>query len=124
MGGGTPSKIEPGYWQDGTIPWFTPSDLITMCPYKGTARYWSVRVGDNLVPDLAWSYPDPIPENPKIRDLVCFFNERVDLTGRHLQGDALQRLRRAKRLADGGEFETGNHGCPQFSEDVSAACWK
>ena len=59
---------------------FTPSDLITMCPYKGTARYWSVRVGDNLVPDLAWSYPDPIPENPKIRDLVCFFNERVDLT--------------------------------------------
>lgn len=55
------------------------SDLVTMCPYKGTARYWSVRVGDSLVPDLVWSYPDPIPENPKIRDLACFFNERVDL---------------------------------------------
>ena len=24
-------------------------------------------------------FPDPIPENPKIRDLFCFFNERVDL---------------------------------------------
>jgi len=56
-----------------------PSDLVTSCPYKGTARYWSVRVGGTLVPDLAWSYPDPIPENPKIRDLLCFFNERVDL---------------------------------------------
>ncbi|HZG93155.1 MAG TPA: DUF427 domain-containing protein [Mycobacteriales bacterium] len=56
------------------------SDLVTMCPYKGTARYWSIRVGDAVVPDIAWSYPDPIPENPKIKDLVCFFNERVDLT--------------------------------------------
>jgi uncharacterized protein (DUF427 family) len=59
---------------------FVASDLVTMCPYKGTARYWSIRVGDAVVPDIAWSYPDPIPENPKIKDLVCFFNERVDLT--------------------------------------------
>jgi uncharacterized protein (DUF427 family) len=58
---------------------FEASDLVTMCPYKGTARYWSVRVGDTVVPDLCWSYPDPIPENPKIKDLVSFFNERVDL---------------------------------------------
>jgi type I restriction enzyme S subunit len=27
LGGGTPSKKEPAYWDDGTIPWFTPSDL-------------------------------------------------------------------------------------------------
>ncbi len=27
LGGGTPSKNEPDYWEDGTIPWFTPSDL-------------------------------------------------------------------------------------------------
>ena len=58
---------------------FVASDLVTRCPYKGVARYWSVRVGDTVLPDLAWSYPDPIPEIPKIRDLVCFFNERVDL---------------------------------------------
>jgi uncharacterized protein (DUF427 family) len=31
------------------------------------------------VPDLFWSYPDPIPENPKIKDLVSHFDERVDL---------------------------------------------
>ncbi len=58
---------------------FEQSDLVTICPYKGTARYWSVRVGDTFEPDLVWSYPDPIPENPKIKDLFCFFNERVDL---------------------------------------------
>jgi uncharacterized protein (DUF427 family) len=57
-----------------------PSDTVTMCPYKGTARFWSVAVGDQVAPDVAWSYPDPIPENPKITDLVCFFNEHVDIT--------------------------------------------
>lgn len=55
------------------------SPTVTICPYKGQARYWSLRAGDTFVPDAAWSYPDPIPENPKIRDLLCFFNERVDL---------------------------------------------
>jgi uncharacterized protein (DUF427 family) len=55
------------------------SDYVSTCPYKGHARYWSVRVGDVLVPDLVWSYPSPIPENPKIKDLMSFYNERVDL---------------------------------------------
>ena len=30
-----------------------------------------------LAEAAAWSYPDPIPECPKIKDLMCFFNERV-----------------------------------------------
>ena len=55
------------------------SATVSECPYKGRARYWSVRAGGVVVPDAAWSYPDPIPECPKIRDLVCFFTERVDL---------------------------------------------
>jgi uncharacterized protein (DUF427 family) len=54
---------------------FTASDTVTRCPWKGVARYLS----HPDVPDVAWSYPDPIPENPKIRDLICFYNERVDL---------------------------------------------
>ena len=59
---------------------FEPSSLVTRCPYKGTARYWSVRAGGQLRRDVAWSYPDPIPENPRIAGLICFFNERVELT--------------------------------------------
>ena len=56
-----------------------PSDMATRCPYKGAARFFSVRLGDKLHRDLAWSYPDPIPENPLIAGLIAFFNERVDL---------------------------------------------
>lgn len=52
------------------------SDTGSRCPYKGVASYWSVKAGDKIFPDLAWSYRDPIPECPKIKDLVCFFQER------------------------------------------------
>jgi uncharacterized protein (DUF427 family) len=64
------------------------SDTVTSCPYKGEARYWSVRAGDAYIRDAAWSYPAPIPENPKIRDLVAFFNERVDIV---VDGERLER---------------------------------
>jgi uncharacterized protein (DUF427 family) len=56
-----------------------PTDSVTACPYKGQARYWSVRVGDHVVKDLVWSYPTTIPECPKIENLLSFYNEKVDL---------------------------------------------
>lgn len=56
-----------------------PSEKVSACPYKGVARWWSARVGQRVVEDLAWSYPAPIAENPRIAGLLCFLNERVDL---------------------------------------------
>lgn len=56
-----------------------PSDTTSRCPHKGIARYWSARIGDQVARDVVWSYPEPIPECPKIRGLLCFFNEHVDL---------------------------------------------
>ena len=36
------------------------TDTVTACPYKGrTSGYWSVRVADELHPDLAWAYDFP-----------------------------------------------------------------
>ena len=51
------------------------TDHHTQCPYKGTASYWSF--GDER--NVAWYYPDPIPEQPRLKDLIAFFNERVDI---------------------------------------------
>jgi len=57
-----------------------PSDTVTMCPYKGTASYFSVRrEDDDPLADVAWTYLDPIPECPRVKGLVAFFNEKVDL---------------------------------------------
>jgi len=54
------------------------SDTSSQCPYKGIASYWSARVGDRLVPDIAWTYRFPIPECPKVEGLVAFYDEHVD----------------------------------------------
>jgi uncharacterized protein (DUF427 family) len=56
-----------------------PSDLVTTCAYKGRARYRSVRVGDALVENLVWTYPDPRREAEPVRDRLAFLNEQVDL---------------------------------------------
>lgn len=57
-----------------------PSDSHSMCPYKGTASYWSLEVGGTLHRDLVWTYPAPLLESVKIAGLACFYNEKVDLT--------------------------------------------
>jgi uncharacterized protein (DUF427 family) len=61
-----------------------PSDRQTQCPYKGTASYLSTE----SEPDVAWFYPEPIPEQPRIKDLIAFFNERVDI---EVDGEPVER---------------------------------
>jgi uncharacterized protein (DUF427 family) len=56
-----------------------PSGLRTECAYKGVASYFSVRAGDELLENIAWTYPEPRHDASAVRDLVCFFNEAVDL---------------------------------------------
>jgi len=67
------------------------SDTVSRCPYKGIASYWSVKAGGQIYRDLAWSYRDPIPECPKIKGLVCFFQEREAVIT--VDGEELPRLR-------------------------------
>ena len=56
-----------------------PSRTTTYCPYKGTASYWDVVVGEHVVADAAWSYEDPLPESEPIRGLLSFDQTRVDV---------------------------------------------
>lgn len=56
-----------------------PSDSHTVCPYKGTASYWSLDTGEGLHEDLVWTYRAPLPESQKIAGLGCFYNEKADI---------------------------------------------
>jgi uncharacterized protein (DUF427 family) len=68
-----------------------PSATVSHCPYKGQAAWWSVRTPDGeLHPDLAWSYPTPLPESQKVTGLIAFLDERVDV---HVDGVARERPR-------------------------------
>jgi uncharacterized protein (DUF427 family) len=60
------------------------TDTQTHCPYKGHARYWSVRAGagaETVAEDAAWSYPYPLPEAFKVADLVAFWKVDIIVDG-------------------------------------------
>jgi uncharacterized protein (DUF427 family) len=76
------TSLPPRYYiprEDVRMERLEPTDLKTRCPYKGMASYWSVRTEDRLAQNIVWSYLDPIPECPKIKNLLSFYNEHVDL---------------------------------------------
>jgi uncharacterized protein (DUF427 family) len=55
------------------------SSTLTRCAYKGQASYWHVRIGDDVHEDLAWTYREPQHDAEPVRDLIAFFDERVDV---------------------------------------------
>ena len=57
----------------------TPTERKTACPYKGTARYWSVSANGTNHENIVWGYDTPLPESQKIAGLVAFYNEKTDI---------------------------------------------
>lgn len=55
------------------------SELVTRCPYKGEAHYYSVLVGGKSYKDIAWYYRYPLPEVSKIANNICFPQEKVTM---------------------------------------------
>ena len=49
------------------------SPHTSVCPIKGLARYFHVRVGDALNENAAWTYNDPNPVAEGIRDHIAFW---------------------------------------------------
>ena len=56
------------------------SDTVTVCPYKGTATWWTVRAGGRELVDAAWSYEDPRDESHAIAGLVCFAHDALTVS--------------------------------------------
>ncbi|MCB0929728.1 MAG: DUF427 domain-containing protein [Mycolicibacterium insubricum] len=55
------------------------SDTTSYCNYKGYATYWSAVIGDALVPDVAWSYHDVLPESQPIAGFFSFDADRAEV---------------------------------------------
>jgi uncharacterized protein (DUF427 family) len=45
----------------------------SVCPWKGTASYYDVVVGDDVNPGAAWYYPQPQDAAANIKDHVAFW---------------------------------------------------
>lgn len=66
----------------------TPTETSSACPYKGVAKYWNVTIDGTVHQDIVWGYDNPLPESADAKDLMCFYNEKVDI---ELDGKPLTR---------------------------------
>ena len=76
------TSLPPRYYlppDDVRLELFEPHGKRTRCAYKGIASHWSVRAGGELAEEVAWSYESPDDEVGRIRGLIAFYDERVDV---------------------------------------------
>ncbi|MGH3903046.1 MAG: DUF427 domain-containing protein [Pseudonocardiaceae bacterium] len=50
----------------------------TVCPYKGTASYRSLRTPRGLITDAAFCYPEPLDGVRPVAGLLCFLAEGIE----------------------------------------------
>lgn len=64
-----------------------PSETRTICPYKGTASYWSLVLDGRRIEDVAWAYPEPLESALKARDHICFAGDgiEIEVDGRRIE---------------------------------------
>ena len=63
------------YFPSDDVNWslFTESTTTSVCPWKGTASYYSVNVDGSVNADAAWVYPNPKDAAAEIKDHVAFW---------------------------------------------------
>ncbi len=54
------------------------TDHLTHSPLKGEASYWTIRVGDRVAENAAWSYPSPLPTGQHVKGYMAFYWHRMD----------------------------------------------
>ena len=53
--------------------YFLPSDTTSVCPWKGTANYYSLQIEGQTNQDAAWYYAEPKAEAENIKGRIAFW---------------------------------------------------
>jgi len=63
---------------DVVMDLFEASPLVTTCPHKGEASYFSVMAHGIEAKNAAWSYENPVPGADEIKGYLAFDPRKVD----------------------------------------------
>lgn len=64
--------------EDVRTDWLERAPGRSLCEWKGQARYHTLRIGDRVAEQAAWSYPTPRERYAAIAGWLAFFAQRVD----------------------------------------------
>jgi uncharacterized protein (DUF427 family) len=54
-----------------------PSATTTECPFKGTATYFNIKLGERTLQDAAWTYGDPYQEHADLKGRIAFYDDKL-----------------------------------------------
>jgi uncharacterized protein (DUF427 family) len=64
--------------EDIVQKYLVDSGRVTVCEYKGAARYVSLRVGNRSAEDAGWYYPTPSLPYSALADHIAFYPQMMD----------------------------------------------
>ncbi|MDJ0752806.1 MAG: DUF427 domain-containing protein [Ardenticatenaceae bacterium] len=62
--------------EDVNFDYLQSIEGTTHCPYKGFADYYTIKVNGERYDHAAWTYPEPIPEAPRLKGKIAFWPEK------------------------------------------------
>ncbi len=74
--------------EDVQLEYFTPTPRSTFCEYKGTAAYYTIRVGERTEMNAAWFYPRPSAPYAALANYVAVYPVRMDAC--YVDGEQIQ----------------------------------
>lgn len=83
--------------EDVQMALFSMTARRTVCEFKGAARYWTLRVGEQTAENVAWDYPEPAPGFAALKDHLALYPGRMEAC--YVDGERVQ--------AQAGDFYGG-----------------
>jgi len=65
--------------EDVEMAFFSRTDRVTYCPYKGDAHYYTILMDGRFAENAVWTYEEPYPAMETIRGRLAFYPNQVEI---------------------------------------------